>query len=115
MAMPSGDSPSTAETYYQYLQAHHETDSRVVTWDVDWFSLAWLWGFLIVMILVLLWWIWQYRRTLSQGGLYPVDRWGTYVTEEARPASRFFILLTGFLTAFAIAIIAGHLIWGQKF
>jgi hypothetical protein len=115
MAMPSGDSPTTAENYYLYLQGHHQTDGRVVTWDVDWFSIAWMWGWLVVMIVVLVWWILQYRRTLQRGGLYPVDRWGPYVTEVARPASRFFVVFAGFLTAFAIMIILGHLIWGQKF
>ena len=47
MAMPSGDTPEKAQQYYQYLQAHHETDGRVDTWTVDWFALAWLWGFVV--------------------------------------------------------------------
>ena len=28
MAMPSGDSPQTAQQYYDYLLAHHQTDGR---------------------------------------------------------------------------------------
>jgi hypothetical protein len=113
MAMPSGDTPVKAQQYYDYLQGHHETDGRVVTWTVDWFSLAWLWGFLIVLAVAVLWWVWQYRTTRQR--IYPIDSFGGYTTELAGPATRFFVLLTVFLTGFAIAIIAGHLIWGQKF
>ena len=113
MAMPTGDSPEKAQQYYSYLQGHHETDGRVVTWTVDWWALAWLWGFVIVMTLALIWWVWQYRTTRQR--IYPVDRWGTYTTELAGPATRFFVLLTVFLTGFAIMIIVGHMIWGQKF
>ena len=114
-AMPTGDSPATAEKYYLYLQGHHESDGRVVTWHVDWFSLAWLWGFVIAMILVILLWVWQYRTTRQRPGIYPVDRFGGFTSELAGPATRFFILLTVLLTGFAVAIIVGHLVWGQKF
>lgn len=115
MRMPSGSSPESADQFYQYLLSQHQTDGRVTTWTVDWTSLAWMWGFVAAISLTLLWWIWQYRTTLRQGGLYPVDRWGTYVTEVARPASFFFVLLSIGLTAFAVVLIAGHLIWGQIF
>jgi hypothetical protein len=113
MAMPSGSSPEDAQQYYLYLQGHHETDGTVVTWHVDWFALAWLWGFVIVMTLALIWWIWQYRSTRQR--LHPVDSWGGYTTELARPATRYFVLLGAFLVTFAIFIIIGHLVWGQKF
>ena len=113
-AMPTGDSPSTAQDYYLYLQGHHETDGRVETWHVDWMSLSWLWGFVIVMAVATLLWIWQYRTT-RQRGVYPVDRFGGYTTELAGPATLFYLLLTAFLTLFAAAIIVGHLVWGQKF
>jgi hypothetical protein len=113
MAVPTGDSPAKVQQYYSYLQAHHETDGRVVTWTVDWWALAWLWGFVIVMTLALIWWVWQYRTTRQR--IYPVDRWGSYTTELAGPATRFFVLLTVFLTGFAVMIIVGHLVWGQKF
>ena len=55
------------------------------------------------------------RARTVRGGLYPVDRWGEYVTEQARPASPFFLVLTLGLTLFAAVIIVGHLIWGQIF
>jgi hypothetical protein len=113
MAMPSGSSPDNAENYYQYLLAHHQNDGRIATWSVDWTSLAWMWGFVVVMTLALIWWIWQYRSTRQR--IHPVDRWGGYTSELARPATRYFLLLTSFLATFAIAIIVGHLVWGQKF
>ena len=40
MSMPSGDSPQKAQQFYDYLLAHHQTEHRVKTWTVDWFSLA---------------------------------------------------------------------------
>ena len=119
MSMPSGDSPETAQEYYDYLLAHHQTDGRVATWSVDWISLAWMWGFVISLTLLGILWVWQYRTTLarapSRGGLFPVDRWGPFVAEQARPVSPFFLVLTIGLTLFAAVIIAGHLIWGQIF
>lgn len=114
-SMPSGDSPQKAHDFYTYLQAHHETDGRVATWHVDWLSLAWLWGFLLIMIIGLFWWISQYRTTRQRPGIYPVDSFGGYTSELAGPATFFFMLLTLFLTLFAVAIIVGHLVWGQKF
>jgi len=113
MSMPSGSSPEKADQYYLYLQGHHETEGRVATWHVDWLSLAWLWGFVIVISLALIWWIWQYRSTSQR--VHPVDSWAGYTSELARPATRYFLLLSTFLAAFATAIIIGHLVWGQKF
>ena len=115
MAMPTGSSPDNAEKYYQYLLAHHQNDGRTATWSVDWVSLAWMWGFVAAISLTLIWWIWQYRTSHRRAGLYPVDRWGNYVTELASPASLFFVVLSVGLTAFAVFLIAGHLIWGQIF
>ena len=114
MAMPSGDSPQKAQEYYQYLLAHHETEHRVVTWHVDWISLAWLWGFAAALALVLLLWMRQYRTT-RQKELYLVDTWSGFTTELAGPATRFFIVLTAILVGFAIALIVGHLVDGQVF
>jgi hypothetical protein len=54
MAMPRGDTPQKAQEYYQYLLAHHETEHRVETWSVDWMSLAWLWGVIIVGFAIVL-------------------------------------------------------------
>src|SRR5204862_3136967 len=107
MAMPSGESPQHAEQFYQYLLAHHQTEHDADTWHVNWFSLAWLWGFLIALALILILWAWQYRTTRQRPGLYPVDTWSGYTSELAGPATFFFIVLTLILTGFAIAIIVG--------
>jgi len=87
MGMPSGDSPQTAQSYYHYLQAHQETMQRAATWHVRWLDLAWLWGFVIVLSLIAIWWIWQYRSTRQKGGIYPTDSFGGYTTELAGPAT----------------------------
>jgi hypothetical protein len=113
--MPSGSSPDTAQQFYHYLNGHHLSDSRVETWHVDWMSLAWLWGFVAALSLVLLLWVWQYRTTRQRTGIYPVDSFGGYTTEMAGPSTFFFLVLTLLLTLFAVAIIVGHLVWGQKF
>ena len=113
--MPSGDSPQKVRDYYLYLQGHHQTEGKIATWHVDWMSLAWLWGFVLVLAVVLVWWIWQYRTTRQRTGIYPVDSFGGFTTELAGPATLFFLLLTVILTAFAIALIVGHIVWGQKF
>jgi len=115
MGMPSGDSPQDAQAYYHYLLSQHQTEGRVTTWHVDWISLAWLWGFMIVTSLVLLLWVAQYRSTVGRHWLYPIDRWGGYTAELARPASRFFVVITILLTAFAIVMIVGHIANGQIF
>jgi hypothetical protein len=112
-SMPSGDSPHRAQQYYLYLQGHQESDHRVVTWTVDWLSLAWLWGFLVALVLAILWWITQYRTTRQR--MYPIDQWGGYTSELAGPATRFFLLLVAILTAFAVALIVGHIVYGQRF
>jgi hypothetical protein len=117
MTMPSGSSPDDAQAYYDYLLAHHQNDGRIVTWTVDWWSLAWMWGFVLAMTVILILWVAQYRTTLKRSvdGLYPVDAWGTYVSETARPSSLFFLVLALGLSLFAAAIIIGHLVWGQIF
>jgi hypothetical protein len=115
MGMPSGDSPQKAEQYYHYLQGHQETYYRAATWHIHWLDLAWLWGFLIALVLGILWWVGQYRTTRQRRGLYPVDTFGGYTTELARPSTRFFLLLTAILTGWAVAIIVGHIVWGQRF
>jgi hypothetical protein len=76
---------------------------------------AWLWGFVIALSLVLLLWIWQYRSTRQKAGPYPVDSFGGYTTELAGPATLFFLLLTVGLTGWAVVLIVGHIVWGQKF
>jgi hypothetical protein len=115
MGMPSGDSPQDAQRYYHYLQAHQETMQNPATWHVRWVDLAWLWGFVIVLSLILLFWIWQYRTTRQKTGIYPVDSFGGYTTELAGPSTLFFILLSVLLTGWVVVLIVGHLVWGQKF
>ena len=115
MGMPSGDSPGKAQQYYHYLQAHQQTMQQPATWHVRWLDLAWLWGFAIVLALVIVWWIWQNRSTRQRAGIYPVDSFGGYTTELAGPATWFFLLLSAIIVAFAVVLIVGHLVWGQKF
>jgi hypothetical protein len=115
VGMPSGDTPEKAHKFYLYLQGHQETMQRAATWHVHWLDLAWLWGFLIALALAILLWVWQYRSTRQKKALYPVDSFGGYTTELAGPATFFFIALTVGLTGWAVALIVGHLVWGQKF
>jgi hypothetical protein len=112
---PSGDTPEKVRDFYEYLNGHQETTRPVESWHVDWLSLAWFWGFVIVLVLVLLLWVKQYRTTRQQTGIYPVDRFGGWTSEGAGPATIFFLLFTTFIVAFAIAVIVGHIVWGQKF
>jgi hypothetical protein len=113
--MPKGDTPQQAQDYYQYLLAHHETEHPVRTWTVDWMSLAWLWGFVVALSVILLWWVWQYRSTRQKSSIYPVDSWSGFTTELAGPSTRFFILLSAIIVGFAIVLIVGHLVNGQIF
>ena len=113
--MPTGSSPHHVQQYYDYLQAHQQTMQEPATWHVRWIDLAWLWGFLIVLALAILFWLWQYRTTRQRTGIYPVDSFGGYTTEAAGPATLFFLLLTAVLAGWAVVLIVGHLVWGQKF
>ena len=113
MGIPSGDTPSKAQAYYHYLQAHQETMQHPDTWHVRWLDLAWLWGFVAVLCVVTLLWIWQYRTTRQR--MYEVDTFGGYTTEVARPATSFFLLLSLILVGWAVFLIVGHIVWGQKF
>jgi hypothetical protein len=112
---PSGDSPEKVRDFYEYLNGHQETTRPVQSWHVDWLSLAWLWGFVIVLVLVLLLWVKQYRTTRQRTGIYPVDRFGGWTSEAAGPATLFFLLLSAVVVAFAVALVVGHIVWGQKF
>jgi hypothetical protein len=115
MKLPSGDTPEKAHDFYLYLNGHHQTEGRVETWHIDWMSLAWLWGFLIVLVLALLLWVKQYRTTRQRTGIYPVDSFGGWTSEAAGPATLFFLLFTALIVVFGVAIIVGHIVWGQKF
>jgi hypothetical protein len=114
MSMPSGDSPQTAEQYYHYLQAHEIVPhGRDVTWHVDWTALSWMWGFVVVLAVILFFWIRGYRS--ARQVLSPLDTWAGYTTEAAGPASFFFFLLTVVIVVFGGVMVVGHLISGQKF
>jgi hypothetical protein len=116
MSMPSGDSPQKAEAYYHYLQAHQlDPHGRTSTWHVDWTSLSWLWGFVVVLVLLLLLWVRQYRSTRIRGGIFPLDTWGGFTTEAAGPATRMFVFITIVVVAFGAEFVIGHLISGQMF
>jgi hypothetical protein len=116
MSMPSGDSPQTAQDYYHYLQSQQIVPhGREVTWHVDWTALSWLWGFTIVLVVILLAWVRQYRSTRQVTGISPLDSWAGYTTEAAGPATTFFFLLTGVIVVFGAVMVVGHLISGQKF
>jgi hypothetical protein len=112
---PSGDSPEKVRDFYEYLNGHQETTRPIQSWHVDWLSLAWLWGFVIVLVVALLLWVKQYRTTRQRAGIYPVDRFGGWTSEGAGPATLFFLLFTVFVVAFGVAIVVGHIVWGQKF
>jgi hypothetical protein len=111
---PSGDSPEKVRQFYEYLQGHQQTTRPIQSWHVDWLSLAWLWGFVIVLVFSLLLWVRQYRTT-RQRGIYPVDSFGGWTTEAAGPATLFFLLFTAVIVAFAVALVVGHIVYGQKF
>ena len=114
MSMPSGDSPQKAEQYYHYLQAHEIVPhGRDVTWHVDWTALSWMWGFVVVLAVILFFWIRGYRS--ARQVLSPLDTWAGYTTEAAGPASFFFFLLTVVVVVFGGVMVVGHLISGQKF
>jgi hypothetical protein len=115
MAMPSGDSPQKANAFYHYLLSKHQTDRRADTWHVDWLSLAWMWGFVAALAVILLWWVFQYRTTRQKTGIYAADTWSGFTSELAGPTTFFFILFTAIVTGFAVAVIVGHLVDGQTF
>jgi hypothetical protein len=116
MSMPSGDSPGTAEDYYNYLQGQEIVPhGRDATWHYDWTALGWMWGFVIVLAVLLFAWVRQYRSTRHAPGISPLDSWAGFTTEAAGPATTFFFLLTGVIFVFGAVMVVGHLISGQNF
>ena len=114
--MPKGDSPQKAQAYYHYLQSHQLVPhGRDATWHVDWSALLWDWGFVVVLCVLILLWVWQYRTTRSRHGISPVDTWGGYTTERAVHVPWFFYALTFVIVAFGAEFVIGHLISGQQF
>jgi hypothetical protein len=116
MTMPKGDSPQTAQDYYHYLQAHQILPhGRDATWHVDWNSLFWDFGFIVVLAVLILLWVWQYRTTRSRTGISPIDSWAGYTTEQAGRVPFFFYAVTAVIVVFAVEFVLGHLISGQQF
>jgi hypothetical protein len=116
MGMPTGDSPQTAERFYHYLQAHQLTPhGRTETWHVDWTSLGWLWGFVVVVVLVLLLWISEYRSHHPVEPISPLDRWGGFTTEGSGHVPWSVWLLGASVAIFGAVFVIGHLISGQLF
>jgi Ca2+/Na+ antiporter len=116
MTMPKGDSPQKAQDYYNYLQAHQLVPhGRDATWHVDWTSLWWDWGFVVVLTVLILLWVWQYRTTRSRTGISPIDTWGGYTTERSVHVPLFFYVVTLVIIAFGAEFVIGHLISGQQF
>ena len=116
MAMPRGDSVQKVNDYYHYLQARQLTPhGRTETWHVDWVALRWLWGFAIVLALILLIWIRDYRSTPTRTGIMPLDRFGGYTTEAAGRVPFSFWVVTLGIVGFGGEFVIGHLISGQVF
>ena len=119
MAMPSGDSPEEVAAVLPLPAGPPvETDTaQSQTWHVDWLSLAWLWGFVIVLSSCCSsGWIRQYRTTRAAArASSPWTRLGGYTTEARRARVPFFFLFTAVVVVFAIVLIVGHLVYGQMF
>jgi hypothetical protein len=116
MAMPKGDSPRVAHDYYEYLQSRQlAPHGRTETWHVDWTSLTWLWGFVLVLCVFIALWIRDYRSTHPQTGISPLDRWSGYATEAGASVPVFFWVVTLVVVAFGAEFVIGHLISGQMF
>jgi len=116
MTMPKGDSLPVVDRYYHYLQSQQlEPHGRTETWHVDWTALRWLWGFVIVLIVLTLLWVRDYRSTHPQTGIAPLDRWSGYTTEAAARVPFFFWVLTVVVVVFGAEFVIGHLVNGQLF
>jgi hypothetical protein len=116
MAMPRGDSVAKVQQYYDYLQSRQLTPhGRTETWHVDWVSLGWMWGFVIVLTLIFVVWVRDYRSSHPQIGISPLDRWGGYTTEAGARVPFSFWIFTLVIVAFGAEFVIGHLINGQLF
>ena len=82
---------------------------------VDGNALAWMWGFVIVLVVLIWAWVRQYRSTRQITGIFPLDTWGGYTTEAAGPATMFFFLITAIIVVFGGVMVVGHLVSGQEF
>jgi hypothetical protein len=116
MGMPKGDSVQKVHDYYLYLQGRQlAPHGRTETWHVDWTALAWLWGFVVVVVVVILFWVRDYRSSRLQSGISPLDRWGGFTTEAGARVPFFFWVVTLAIVAFGAEFVIGHLTSGQVF
>jgi hypothetical protein len=116
MAMPRGDSVQKVQDYYHYLQARQlSPHGRTETWHIDWVALRWLWGFVIVLAIILLWWIRDYRSSWVKTGISQLDRFGGYTTEAAGRVPLSFWIFTILVAGFGAEFVIGHLTSGQLF
>jgi hypothetical protein len=74
-----------------------------------------MWGFVIVLVLLVIVWVRQYRSTRGPGGIFPVDTWAGYTTELAGPATVALFFITIVVIAFGAEFVIGHLVDGQLF
>src|SRR2546429_9998059 len=112
MSMPTGDTPQKVQEFYLYLNGHQETTRPVQPWHVDWMSVAWLWGFVLSLIVVLLLWVRQYRTTRQRRGIYPVDSFGGGASEGAGPAPGVFLPFPAIIVGFPVGLFAWALALG---
>src|SRR3989442_12184977 len=103
MSMPTGDTPQKVQEFYLYLNGHQETTRPVQPWHVDWMSVAWLWGFVLSLIVVLLLWGRQYRTTRQRRGIYPADSFGGGSSETPGRARGFLLRLSAAIAGLAVA------------
>ena len=113
-SMPSGESPQHA-AFYDYLQAHQQTMYKPDTWHVAGSTLRGCGASSIVLCAVLIWWVWQYRSTRQAGRHLRGGHVGRIHDGAGAGRRRFFFLLTVVVVGWAVALIVGHLVWGQKF
>ena len=86
MSLPKGDSPEDVRSSSTTIcTAINRPTHAVATWHVDWLSLAWLWGFVIVLASCCSSGSGSTARLASATGIYPVDSFGGYTTEQRRP------------------------------
>jgi hypothetical protein len=116
MAMPKGDSVQKVHDYYLYLQGHQlAPHGRTETWHVDWTSLRWMWGFALVLSLIFVVWVRDYRSSHPPTGIAPLDRFGGFTTEAAGRVPFSFWVVTIVIVACGAQFVIGHLISGQLF
>jgi len=115
MAMPTGDDPTTALQYYAYLDREQVRGTRVDTWHTWWPALGWMYGILLLLAVVTVLWVYQYRSTRQRMGVYQTEDWDGYVRESAGPLTWFGRIMLGATAAFVAVLILTHIFAGQDF